>query len=274
MEGVYGVQNTDGTAHPFLPVVYVCNATDEAPAQDLHRLVWKQDVVPYVLVLTPKGVTAYSGYRFAAAAKTDENRGVLAALTDFNHAQQIVDLFHAREVDSGRIWRHSRLKVDSSQRVYHKLLATLRHLDNSLQSDKLSKDVSHSLIGTYVFLRYLRDRGILSDERLSKWQLTATDIFGSKAKKSSLEKLTAALDEWLNGEIFPLPWLGERSPTAAQVRAVAGAFLGDESHSRGTQLHLDLQPYDFSFIPIETLSLVYEQFLHTEKNKGVRDRLG
>jgi hypothetical protein len=28
------------------------------------------------------------------------------------------------------------------------------------------------------------------------------------------------------------------------------------------QLHLDFQPYDFSFIPIETLSVIYEQFLH------------
>jgi hypothetical protein len=29
---------------------------------------------------------------------------------------------------------------------------------------------------------------------------------------------------------------------------------------------LDFQPYDFSFIPIETLSVIYEQFLHSPKN--------
>ena len=35
------------------------------------------------------------------------------------------------------------------------------------------------------------------------------------------------------------------------------------------QLHLDFQPYDFSHIPIETLSVIYEQFLHAEgKGKG------
>ncbi|MEO5914697.1 MAG: N-6 DNA methylase [Luteolibacter sp.] len=271
VEGVYGVRDLETKAHRFLPVVYVCTADDAAAAQELHRLVWNQDVVPYVLVLTPKGVTAYSGYRFSADAKTNDKKGVLAALTDFNHAQEIVDLFHAREVDSGQIWKHPRLKVDTSQRVYHELLKTLRNLDTALQADELSKEVSHALIGKYVYLRYLRDRGILSDERLSIWGLKESDIFGNKAKKGSLEKLTEALDGWLNGEVFPLPWRGPASPSPAHFQAVAGAFHGDESHSNGTQLQLDLQPYDFSYIPIETLSLVYEQFLHIEKKKPAKD---
>jgi len=267
VEGVYGVRDLETKAHRFLPVVYVCTADDAAAAQELHRLVWNQDVVPYVLVLTQKGVIAYSGYRYSAEAKTDEKKGILAALTDFNDAQEIVDLFHAREVDSGQIWKQPRLKVDTAQRVYHELLKTLRQLDTDLQSSGLTKEVSHALIGKYVYLRYLRDRGILSDERLSIWELKESDIFGNKAKKGSLEKLTDHLDNWLNGEVFPLPWRGPTSPSPSQVQAVAGAFHGDESHFSGTQLQLDLQPYDFSYIPIETLSLVYEQFLHIEKKK-------
>lgn len=267
VEGVYGVRDLETKSHRFLPVVYVCTADDAVAAQELHRLVWNQDVVPYVLVLTQKGVIAYSGYRYSAEAKTEEKKGILAALTDFNHAQEIVDLFHAREVDSGQIWKQPRLKVDTAQRVYHELLKTLRQLDTDLQSSGLNKEVSHALIGKYVYLRYLRDRGILSDERLSIWELKESDIFGNKAKKGSLEKLTDHLDNWLNGEVFPLPWRGPTSPSPSQVQAVAGAFHGDESHSSGTQLQLDLQPYDFSYIPIETLSLVYEQFLHIEKKK-------
>ena len=47
---------------------------------------------------------------------------------------------------------------------------------------------------------------------------------------------------------------------------VAGVFAGDSPKADAggvkVQLHLDFQAYDFSQIPIETLSCVYEQFLH------------
>ena len=43
---------------------------------------------------------------------------------------------------------------------------------------------------------------------------------------------------------------------------MAGVFNGDDPITN--QLHLDFQPYDFSHIPVETLSVIYEQFLHAE----------
>ena len=49
---------------------------------------------------------------------------------------------------------------------------------------------------------------------------------------------------------------------------VAGIFKGDVI---GRQMHIDFKPYDFEYLPIETLSVVYQQFLHSEgtgKQKG------
>lgn len=269
-EGVYGILEPEKPGR-FIPIVYVCTAKDEKAANELHRLLWNQDVAPYIIVHTVQGIRVYSGFCYAAQGKTLEQQGVIEALTDFNNAQTIVGMFHQREVDEGRLWQHPQLRVDQSRRVYHRLLASLRELDVQLQKDGLSKDVSHALIGKYVYLRYLRDRGILSDERLTKWDLKADDIFSSKAKKNSLITLNDELDEWLNGEIFPLPWRGDKSPSIEQIQAVAGAFCGDESSAGGTQGHLDFKAYDFSFIPIETLSLVYEQFLHTKEPDAKQD---
>ena len=270
-EGVYGIREGAGGAGRFTPIVYVCTAKDDSASSELHRLLWNQDVAPYVIVHTVKGIRVYSGFHFDAKGKTPEQQGVIEALTDFSHAKKIVDLFHRREIDEGVLWHHPRLRVNASQRVYHRLLASLKELDKALRdgSEGLSKEVSHALVGKYVYLRYLRDRGILSDERLAKWGLTSDEIFGTKVKKTSLSKLSSELDDWLNGEIFPLPWSGNGAPSTAHVQAVAGAFRGEEHGGGAVQAHLDLQVYDFSFIPIETLSLVYEQFLHTEdKAKG------
>ena len=99
-------------------MVYVCTADDAAAAHELHRLVWNQDVVPYVLVLTQKGVIAYSGYRYSAEAKTDEKKGVLAALTHFNHARKSsISSMLARWIP-GRSGSTRALRVDTAQRVY------------------------------------------------------------------------------------------------------------------------------------------------------------
>ncbi len=269
VEGVYGIRESSDPKSRFTPVVYVCTAKDESAASELHRLLWNQDVAPYIIVHTTTGLRVYSGFTYAPTARKSHDQGVLQELVTFGRAKSIIEQFQRKEIDEGRLWQHPHLRIDPSRRVYHQLLASLRELDKSLQKggDGLSKDVSHALIGKYVYLRYLRDRGILSDERLAIWDLKADDIFGPKAKKGSLATLSDRLDEWLNGEIFPVSWRGELSPSVEHIRAVAGAFRGDEHHAEGTQTQL-FDSYNFSFIPIETLSLVYEQFLHAEDVKA------
>src|SRR5690606_2175270 len=119
---------------------------------------------------------------YSEKAKKPEESGVLHELTKFHAANSIIQLFHRTEIDGGRLWQNPRLRVDPRRRVYHRLLSSLRELDKSLQagSDGLSKETSHALIGKFVYLRYLRDRGILSDDRLTFWGLKAEDVFGPK----------------------------------------------------------------------------------------------
>src|SRR5207253_944214 len=87
-------------------------------------------------------------------------------------------------------------------------------------------------------------------------------VFGRGATVAGLRAVVAELEEWLNGSVFPLRLTGPGAPTAEHITRVAGAFIGDDPITG--QLHLDFEPYDFSHIPIETLSVIYEQFLHAE----------
>lgn len=266
VEGVYGLRDTKSTPERFVPIVYVCKADDERAAHELHRLVWNQDVVPYVIVHDPKGVRVYAGFHYSAKGRTDSQRGVLQALTDFEKVQSIIDLFNAKAIDEGKIWQNERLQVDPSRRVYHQLLKDLRELDKWLRGPGgLKKEVSHALIGKYVYLHYLRDRDILSNDRLTgMWGIQESEIFRATATKTALEKLTKELEDWLNGEIFPLSFSGSNAPSGEHIKRVAAVFAGDEITDRHWQQHLNFKAYDFSYIPIETLSLIYEQFLHVE----------
>ena len=105
------------------------------------------------------------------------------------------------------------------------------------------------------------------------WGLAREHIFGRQATLQAFQKLIGHLDQWLNGAVFPIDFGASNAPTESHLRWVAGTFGGDELQEAGNwQLHLDFKAYDFSYIPIETLSVVYEQFLHTtvgtERSRG------
>jgi len=265
LQGVYSLHDRDNRASSQTPIVYVCKAKTEDDADEIHRLVWNQDIAPFLIALTPKGIKFYSGFEYSSSGD-----GRLSNLLAFNEAIAKVKQFHATEIDSGRFWKGWKGRLRPEQRVNWKLLGNLKSLDGYLQNDRgLSRRTSHALIGKYVYLHYLRDRDILSDRKLDSWGVTDSQIFGSNASITKLKKVVRNLEEWLNGNIFPITFSGKDAPTAEHVRLVAGIFSGDGIQSSGDQqLSLDFQAYDFSYIPIETLSVVYEQFLHTPDKDG------
>ncbi len=270
LEGVYTLRRThDSKTEPLVPVVYVCRADSEKAADKIHSLVWNQDVVPFLLVSSPHGLRLYSGFR-CQPQKHGLERGVLRALARFNEVSELAESFHSDAIDSGKLWRDWGRHVTPETRIDWKLLGNLRKLDRWLQKNGgLEKDVSHALIGKYVYLHYLRDRGILSDARLAEWQLDESAIFGGAATRAGLQAVTDRLDEWLNGSVFPLKLRGRGAPDNELISRVAATFQGDEiAGDRDWQLHLDFRIYNFSYIPIETLSVIYEQFLHMPEDDG------
>ena len=205
LEGVYTLQRTPKSkTETIVPVVYICSAASEVAAAQIHQLVWNQDVVPFILVHSPQGIRLYSGFR-CQPRKNGLERGVLRALVEFNEVLELAESFHADAIDSGKLWRDWGPQVTPETRIDWKLLDNLRKLDKWLRHDGgLEKDVSHALIGKYVYLHYLRDRDILSNDRLAEWQLEESAIFGRDATRGGLQAVTERLDGWLNGSIFPL----------------------------------------------------------------------
>ena len=76
LRGVYALNEKSGTTGSTLvPLVYVCEADDEAAAREIHKHIWNQNVVPFVLVQTRDLVCLYSGFVYAPPA---EGRGEAA----------------------------------------------------------------------------------------------------------------------------------------------------------------------------------------------------
>lgn len=264
--GVYMLGAARGaTLRPTTPVVLVCEAPDQASANRIHRLTWNQGSAPFLIVHTPTGVRVYSGFDYDPAPEADGETGrdqSALAIVAFNEVADRLEAFRSQQIDDGRLWQLWGHKVDPSKRVDVRLLAEIRKLRDWLsKSEGLDRSTAHALIGRFIYLRYLHERGVLTDSRIRSWGLDPDDAFGRSVKLRSFHDLLRRVDTWLNGSIFPIPRSGDRAPRAAHVQRVAGVMLGDRVDG---QLHLDFLAYDFSHIPIELLSSIYEQFVAAE----------
>lgn len=269
LKGVYALRETENVSKP---IVYVCEAQTETEAKEIHRLIWNQDTVPFLIVNSPETVRVYPG--FCREKSRSGDRSVTTVLEAFNSADlsRITDTLQADAVDKGLTWREWGRHIRPEHRIDNRLLESLDKLDRWLQEEgELSRDVSHALIGKYVYLHYLRDRNILSDKKLANWSVPSEVVFSRNATVDGLKMLLQELDEWLNGEVFPLDFDCKSAPRDKHIAQVAATFKGDEPLGGGQwQLHLDFRAYDFSYIPIEVLSIVYEQFLHQGSDKRGR----
>ncbi len=260
LAGVYALrQDTSRLDGGLVPVVYICEAESEEAARQVHRRVWNQNAVPFLIVRTPQNVRVYSGFGYREAADTSK-RTASRVLHEAVTAHEIAPSFHADHIDDGTLWREKGEHVTPNMRVDWRLLEKLERLGGMLRDDmRLDPHAAHALIGKYVYLRYLRDREILSDQRLGEFGIDERSVFSRYARLNALQSLVEQVDDWLNGSVFDVPWA--EGVKAEHVKQVAGAFFGDDP--RTGQLNL-FEDYDFSYIPIETLSVVYEQFLHSQ----------
>lgn len=266
--GSYTYQTSlDDKLTPPRPVIFVAYAANDTQAQGIHKRLWNLGDCPFVLVVLPNAIRVYAGFNYLS----DNPKKTLIAHESASLSDELPDSllsFHADSIDKGMIWQQQAKYLGSETRVDYRLLKNLKQLSQALQHQHgLEREVAHALIGKYIYFRYLRDRGILDDDWLASHNVDPNSVFGPEANGQGFEALAAVLQVQFNGDIFPLPLHdnGEWRTNDA-IPFLVGIFNGNTTYG---QLALDFQVYDFSYIPVELLSSIYEQFLKAEgKGEG------
>lgn len=273
VNGIYVFQASPALLQKVIvdrPAVYVAQAKDLEQARTIHRSLWNLFYAPYVIVLLPHQVRVYTGFKYS---EQDPNKGFLDEFP-LDDLRLLLAEFSSEAVDTGRIWQRGKYKnqLDEQERVDKRLLKNLRQLGKELKNRGLDSSVAHALIGKYVYIRYLWDRGILTEAWLQEQDIEKESIFSRAATADGLSGLIAALEERFNGKIFPIDFTQANAPTDLHVQLTASVFLGDKTIQEDKnkiirQLHLNFQAYNFAYIPIEILSDVYEQFIEDARKK-------
>lgn len=266
-QGAYVLQREANS--PATPVIYLVQVASDAAARRVHQFVWNQNQTPFLIVESPSTVRVYPGFSF----DRDTDRPLCEVAQGAADLLEQLSAFRAESIDDGSLWKEWAHAVDPSQRVDEALLRDLRVLDQRLQHhDGMDRTASHALIGKFVYLKYLRHRGILSNKKLAKWEIDPDHLFTDRATLKAFQKVNEELQDWLNGSVFSLGDGAAVKPTATQLKLVAGVFAGDSPVGMKSLQKSLFSSYDFSDIPIETLSCVYEQFLHDAKEEDGSSR--
>jgi Eco57I restriction-modification methylase len=255
------------------PAVYVAEAGDENEARQIHRKLWNLCFAPFAIIRLPNQIRVYTGFNYW---EEKDREGLLDEITNLQELNRLLKELNATAIDTGMVWQSQYAKkLDSSQRVDRRLLKNIRQLGDALIRDGgLEDELANRLIGKYVYLKYLRDRGILTDQWMHKNNIAPEKVFSLDATVTELEKLVDELEDRFNGKTFPINFKEEETLKDTHVKWVAAIFSGAVILDRETtpaivmQLALPFKAYDFEYIPVETLSTIYEQFIFDRKSKG------
>jgi type I restriction-modification system DNA methylase subunit len=278
--GLEAILAVEGKPTVYFKRVARQNPVDEA---ELHRLLWNQGTATMLVVRdSNKNVRVYSALVTPTKDPISENNDtrLVETLQQIQSALELADF--VRRVETGRIYHDHRDRFSSEAGVDRTLLRNLKSASELLCTgdSKLKPSVANALLGRLLFTCYLRARGVLSDDYLRREAALSLADRGAGQPQSLQEilrrgplteakdvlfKIFSAVQRDFNGSLFGKELEGERSVVKAAHMDVLRSFLnGDSLDKDGIQLSFGFPVYDFSLIPVETISAIYESFLRSE----------
>lgn len=262
---------------------------DDKDLRDLHRRFWNHGTAPLLVVLTESEVLVFSA--LAYPARVDElPKAEGRIVTILNRTADILELRRlATDVETGTFYTNFPSSFSAEKNVDEYMLRNLRDVRDALRQKNPAWDFEavHTLLGRIIFTCYLLDRDIIATEQLERAGAAGAEnirgIFnnGSPIKiRRILKKLFQDLQKIFNGSLFEDQDKVEDQDKADVSNLNDGQidllrnFLNGEDIGRG-QKTFGFWVYDFSVIPIETISAMYEDFLAAEdeeRKKGAESK--
>jgi hypothetical protein len=256
-------------------------ASDEVALGELYRRAWCMTEPRCLFVALPHELRIYD-------LNTPPKRGgppsdpwrVLSSAAD------VLKLTH--EIDGYGPDLQGLMEVGNSApaRADRRLIDDLRHVRSQLEATGLSMAEAHALIGRSILVRYLEDRGVLTQAYFDEvagdnqaWQFALSDegaipILGSSGKQRLYDRVlcdadfTHALFKKLstdfNGDLFALGEAREKRFDDVALKLLRAFLLGE---IQAGQQPLFFWAYDFEVVPLALISSIYEQFYHDALSK-------
>ena len=261
LSGVLSIDQVPSVAFLELP------QADETRVRNVHRALWNQGLVSVLIVCLKQEYRLYSVWEspMPVDGQRDGDRLLIEILRTARDAFRLRTLI--TEIESGRYFETHRPHFKTAARVDSTLLVNLEESEKLLASESLDQDSARAALLHVIFISYLEDRGILDDQYFADHLpedgvYCLLDVLRLRSP-AVLNKLFASLRRDFKGDVFKGP---------CSFGTTGGAKLAPQqievlSEFREGQIELPagqrrFWPYDFSFIPVELISSIYDKFLN------------
>jgi hypothetical protein len=251
-----------------IPLVYFkyVKRLDPKDIAGLHRKFWNHGGAPILVLVAQDQVHIYSGL-VRPLPESGSIADIPALVETLDRASAAIREF-LPTVETGEYFRRHATSFNPEYRVDRDLLNNLQATRERLVETphtKLDVDILDALLCRLVFVCYLFDREVVGKTYLRsiglKDSVHLRDVLGiqprSKAK-SYLYDLFRKLGKDFNGDLFSDNLDAEEKKVAVSYIAPLDDFFRATDARSGQS---SFWPYDFSAIPVEAISAIYERFL-------------
>ena len=252
---------------PLILFFDLSDNTDKKREDDIHKKVWSFDNSPIAFIIKNDDIKVYNALNYV---KEDNKLEEL----DLNN-EQITEKFSFWNLQSNKIWEWfqkeyitANTRKNTRKRANERLFQNIKDVRHALIEKEKDAEgsIPNSLILRLIFIRYLIDRNVEIDHNF----IMGADIQSKRISFSNLIKdynrlsqLFVKLNDRFNGVLFKDVDI-ELTPT--QADALSDVFRGEKPEKGtlfyGSDFYFDI--FDFSIIPVEVISGIYESLIDPE----------
>ncbi len=258
--------NSENKLNYNLPFVFIFTNPSKEEEKEIKRSVFNFGNAPIVIIDYRTEVKIYNGL-FFNGDYSNPNLELVGNNENINE-------FSFDNLVNYDFW-DKHLQRKNGKKVYDSFLQNLSEIRDYLifkAENKLSGAVCNRLIGRLLFIRYFIDRGVaFKINSFEKDFYFSNDVNKAREEFSILIKNKQKLYDFFNffkekynGDLFPIYEEETELVNEHHLLILSELFRGGKFSKISEKLHLQkslFDVYDFSIIPIELVSNVYERFM-------------
>ncbi len=219
---------------------------------ELHEAIWNFNECPIAIFIDNGSVAIFNGFNYLKENKSLEKLGDINKLTNFTYFELV----------TGRAWEQYKEHLDYKNRVDYHLLQNIKAAREILvEGNENRAKLVNALLGKIIFVRYLIDRKVKMkfDGKSRNWSnIEFCELLDNPERIQAFFEYIENKDKGFNGDLFPLSSSEYKQVGKDDYRVLKRLLLGEDIAKNQPSL---FELYDFSIIPIEFISNVYEMFI-------------
>lgn len=252
---------------PYILFFDLSSINNTEREQQIHKQVWSFDYSPLIFLIKDAEIQIFNAFSF------DKKKNRLKEIKLSEEKRE--SLFSFWNLQSGESWRWLQVeqyrnnieKKRVNQKLFENIKLVREMLTSSGNGNALTEADANILILRLIFVRYLIDRDVKMDAEY----ISGNSIFQRRRsfgdlieKPRKLNEFFEQLNHKFNGALFKDTKV---QLSKAQAKSLSWVFNGQDialtnSLFEGVDFYFDI--FDFSIIPVEVISGIYESLISPE----------